>query len=576
MNIISRVITKGSYWALRINQSLFFKVYVFISGLVKSPKHFKKKIVLLPTGDPLIGKKLTEGNYFFAGVLLDPELQNPWLINSPSLEVESFLQGFYWLNDLAAIGTYRAKSLAISWTNKWHEHSFITQKVSWDPEITALRSVNFLRNWDLLKDSSQERTNQYLINIRQQYFYLYAAEKKLVANLAKIRVLHALFLLSVAYQDSSRRKKKISHKLCKNILKCIDKQGHISSRNPEELSEYFFIINEVINNSENLISISEYNYLILNALKIKIAPILRGLRLGNGFLIRSHGGDFGSVALIDKYLVQSDVKKGPSSTNLMGFERITAGRLTLLVDCAKPAENLDSFNAHASCLSFELTSGQRPIFVHCGPGGRFGTAFKRYCRATQAHNSCTLDSVSQVQFEIISRNERWPDEFLLSGPKNVTMERQKTLDATWLSLSHDSFEERYGYVHYRKLLMLNSGKVFTGTDSFKINKKEKKRKRARNFYAHFQLHPDVELWDHPRLQTIVLRLKNGEHWIFEIDLGQVTVEESTYINTVKGVPQNTKRIVIKSPALYNSAEIKWSLRRREIVSRNTRDLEITH
>ena len=122
---------------------------------------------------------------------------------------------------------------------------------------------------------------------------------------------------------------------------------------------------------------------------------------------------------------------------------------------------------------------------------------------------------------------------------------------------------------------MNSGKVFTGTDIFETSKLRKQTdKRIAHFYAHFQLHPDVELWDHPRLQTIILRLKNGEHWIFESDLGTVTIEESTYINSIISKPQSTKRIVIKSSTLLNKTEIKWSLRRREIVTRNTRDLNI--
>ena len=162
-----------------------------------------------------------------------------------------------------------------------------------------------------------------------------------------------------------------------------------------------------------------------------------------------------------------------------------------------------------------------------------------------------------------------------SCPKNVTVDRQKTLEATWLELSNDAFEEDYGYMHFRKLFMLNTGKVFKGTDCFEITRpKIIDKTRVKNFYAFFQLHPDVELWDHPRLQTIILRLKNGEHWIFEVDLGEVKVEDSVFIDTKRARLAKTNRIVIKSPDLYNKAEIKWSLRRREIVTRNTRDTEL--
>ena len=76
------------------------------------------------------------------------------------------------------------------------------------------------------------------------------------------------------------------------------------------------------------------------------------------------------------------------------------------------------------------------------------------------------------------------------------------------------------------------------------------------------------------MQTIILRLKNGEHWIFESDLGTVNIEESTFINSTTSRPQSTKRIVIKSSTFLSKTEIKWSLRRREIVTRNTRDIDL--
>ena len=105
-------------------------------------------------------------------------------------------------------------------------------------------------------------------------------------------------------------------------------------------------------------------------------------------------------------------------------------------------------------------------------------------------------------------------------------------------------------------------------------KKKTYVKRIENFYAHFHLHPDVEVWDHPRLATIILRLKSGEHWIFESDLGVVNIEKSAFINSNISEPQFTKKIVVKSPTLSRKTEIKWSLRRREIITRHTRDTNL--
>lgn len=548
------------------------KGIIFFLPLFRNPKPILILVDLPPQGDPNIGKKLSDGLFIFSSVLFDLDVDNPWLIEPPSKEVEIYIHGFCWLNDLSAHNNSISRRLALEWLKKWNFYNSFSKKLGWEPEVTALRCINILRNWKFLTGGLEKIDSQYLKTLRQQYIFLRLVAKTLRPNLKKLNVLYANFLLARAYDLSERVQKKILKQLCKVILQHINIEGQVSSRDPQELLTCFIMINEILKVSKSKELLSDESFKILNTRIEAIAPVLRGLRLGNGFLTRSHGGDIGAFGLMDRYLVESGVKTKPKFTKLLGFERITAGRLTLIVDCAKPISGIMGDNSHASCLSFELTSGQRPIFVNCGPGGRFGTAFHRYCRSTKAHNSCTLENISQSEFKFISKQKRWPREIIIRGPKNVGVKRHKTFEATWLELSHDSYETKYGYTHFRKLLVLNSGKVFSGTDIFKINDRTKKQlRKVDNFYAYFQLHPDVELWDDPKLQTIILRLKNGEHWIFEIDFGQVTVEDSAFINSFNSEPENTKRIVIKSSTLLNNTEIKWSLRRREIVNRNTRD-----
>lgn len=558
-----------------LKNELFKKVLIAFLRILNNSRPTKIPIELPDCGSPDIGKELTEGSLVFSGVSFDLDIDNPWLIESPSPEVELYLHGFFWLNDLSAYGNSKARRLSLEWLSKWIFYNSFGKQIGWEPNIAALRSINFLQNLYFLKGGTDRLDKEHFKTLRQQYFFLTIMVKNLRPGIKKLNVLYSIFLIAKAYGFPNRSQQKFLKFFCKVVQSHIDLDGQILSRNPQELFDCFVMISEILNMTKSTQLISKYDHQILQNRREKIVPVLRGLRLGNGLLTRSHGGDSGSLQLIDKYLMDSDVKTRPLVTKLLGFERITAGRLTLIVDCAKPTYGVMGDNSHASCLSFELTSGQRPIFVNCGPGGRFGNAFKRFCRSTQAHNCCTLGNVSQSKFKFISKKKYWPKEIICNGPKNVRVDRYKNFEATWLDLSQDSYEEEYGYIHYRKLFVLNTGKVFTGTDIFETSERTKKLgKKIDNFYAYFQLHPDVEVWDHPRLQTIILRLKNGEHWIFEIDLGQVSVEESTFINTLKSYPEKTKRIVIKSSSLLTKTEIKWSLRRREIVNRNTRDSEI--
>ena len=551
------------------------RVSLTILGSLKGFKALKNYIHIPSEGDVQRGKYLTEGRYIFAGVNFDLDIENPWLIEIPSPEVEENLHGFCWLNDLAVLGNTKARNLAMHWMKRWDLYYSLGKKKEWEPYITASRSINILKNLRFLDGGAPMDRRGSAKLLWRQYKYLSFMVLVYPPGLKKVKVLFSIFLLAAAFGLSNRVQRKILKRLIRSVLVSFSVNGEMAGRSPEDFFEYFMIVIEILKFHETKNLLTNDNLESLQILKKAMAPVVRGLRLGDGSLTRTHGGDTGCAGLIDRYLVNSNVKSGPAFTDILGFERINAGRLILIVDAAKPYQGLDSHNPHLSCLSFELSSGQRPIFVNCGPGGRFGTAFRRYCRSTQAHNSCTLGDLSQAQFEFISRQKRWPKEILTQGPKNVLVSREKTLEATWLNLSHDSYFDKYGFIHYRRLFVLNSGKVFTGTDIFETSKLRKQTdKRIDHFYAHFQLHPDVELWDHPRLQTIILRLKNGEHWIFESDLGTVTIEESTYINSIISKPQSTKRIVIKSSTLLNKTEIKWSLRRREIVTRNTRDLNI--
>ena len=558
-----------------LKNNLIQKVVISLLWIFRKPRFPKTSFELMAFGNPNIGKSLSDGALVLSGVNFDFDVDNPWVIEAPSREVELYLHGFFWLNDLSAYGNTKARRLATKWLHKWNFYNSLGKKIGWDPDITAFRSINFLRNLKFLQSGVEKVDLDCFKNLWHQYVFLSIIANTLPVGQKKLSVLHAILVVAKSYNHSNRIQKFFLQRFCKVVVAHIDLEGQILTRNPEELLECFIMINEILIDSKKKKLLSKKNFLILKNRQEIIIPVLRGLRLGNGLLTRSHGGDTGSLDLIDRHFMESDVKFLPTSTKLLGFERITAGRLILIVDCSKPVYGILSSNSHASCLSFELTSGQRPIFVNCGPGGRFGPEFKRFCRSTQAHNSCALGHISPLQFKFISKKKRWPKEIICKGPKNVRVERYKTFEATWLDLSQDAYEEDYGYIHYRKLLVLNSGKVLTGTDVFEISEQPKKhKKKVDHFYAYFQLHPDVEVWDHPKLQTIILRLKNGEHWIFEIDLGQVNVEESTFINSSKAYPENTKQIVIKSSTLRKKTEIKWSLRRREIVSRNTRDLAI--
>ena len=70
------------------------KSILFFLPVLDRVKPVRNIVDLLPYGDSDIGNELVNGQYIFAGVKFDLDVDNPWLIEIPSPEVEQKLHGF--------------------------------------------------------------------------------------------------------------------------------------------------------------------------------------------------------------------------------------------------------------------------------------------------------------------------------------------------------------------------------------------------------------------------------------------------------------------------------------------------
>ena len=149
--MIINLYQKIRYEFCELTIRIFQRLSLLFLGNLTNVKALKKYIDIESDGDGQRGKYLTEGQYIFAGVNFDLEIENPWLIEIPSPEVEENLHGFCWLNDLAVFGNTKARNLAIHWIKKWNLYYSSSKKKEWEPYITALRSINILRNLHFLR-----------------------------------------------------------------------------------------------------------------------------------------------------------------------------------------------------------------------------------------------------------------------------------------------------------------------------------------------------------------------------------------------------------------------------------------
>src|SRR5260370_40821607 len=86
-----------------------------------------------------------------------------------------------------------------------------------------------------------------------------------------------------------------------------------------------------------------------------------------------------------------------SSMPHTGFQRLDAGPTTVIMDTGPPPPAAVSHDAHARCLSFELSSGPSRIVLNCGMPSTGRDNWRAFARGTAAHSTLTLHDTSSCQ-----------------------------------------------------------------------------------------------------------------------------------------------------------------------------------
>ena len=117
------------------------------------------------------------------------------------------------------------------------------------------------------------------------------------------------------------------------IYKAKAKMGKV--RNPEELSEIFFYLLEIIEiakileNDKPSIEVEK-----LRTLSFFFGSTIRHVQFGNGSLVSAHGGCLGSYNKYVKFLGEiTNYKRGDKVCDL-GFKRLDGARMSMIVDAS--------------------------------------------------------------------------------------------------------------------------------------------------------------------------------------------------------------------------------------------------
>lgn len=507
----------------------------------RAPENLKLTPPSFRLGDPKSGRAIVDGTFVLAHhpVKLG---QNPWMTPSGDKRTLTELHGFSWLADLFAAGSDKARERASELLCGWIEQNNKWDEVSWRPDVVGERLSNWLSFFDFLT-LEQEKTKTALLEMAMiQARHLGHSCAHAPDDSRFFKALHGLIFSAVCLPGAERLLDDAFVFLEREISRQIYPDGGHIERNPSYTVELLSRFNQI---RALLIAAHIEVPASLQGAIDRMPPMVRALRHGDGGLALFNGGFEEDRTLIDRTLAETGVRgKALNSAPHSGFQRLSAGRTTIIVDTGGPSQVKDC-TAHAGALSFEMSVGKERLIVNCGAPASEGEHWHTAMQATAAHSTLAVDDKNSAQ----------PLDDGSHGltALNVACARHEADGSAWLELSHDGYQQTVGVVHHRNLYLEASGEDFRGEDIVEGS-------GGRHYAVRFHLHPDVHASQVQGKSTILLKLAKGPGWEFQASGGSVNLEESVYLSG-HGEARRSEQIIVSAPLHGDGAQVKWRLHR---------------
>jgi uncharacterized heparinase superfamily protein len=511
----------------------------------------------LRTADATRASEIYAGRFAFAGKVVICDRRSPFEMTPPSDEWAVVLLSFAWLRHLraadSAITRANARSLIDDWINLqggWHP-------VGWRLDILSRRVICWLSQAPfVLQDADARFYRRFIRSLSRQVRYLRRSLKQSRDGLPRLQSLIALNYATLCIQGQSGNLRASTRRLIDELRAQILPDGGHVSRNPGALIELLADLLPL----RQLFSARELQPpSALNNAIDRMMPMLRFFRHGDGNFAQFNGMGTTAVDLLATVLAYDDARGTPvSNAPHSGYQRIDAGQTALLMESGKPPPIALSQEAHAGCLSFELSWKQHRLVINCGLPAVNKETWRQVARATAAHSTVTFNDKSSCHFlESGSFRRLLFGTPIVGGPHNVLVEREDTAEGTLLRTSHDGYASDFGIIHNRTIQLSADGRILDGEDSFTpFEGLTLPTDVGDEFAIRFHLHPAIKASRLSDGRGVILLLPDREVWTFATMGNAVEIEESVFLAGTDG-PRRAVQIVIYGHA-RELPKLKWS------------------
>ncbi|MEZ5812368.1 MAG: heparinase II/III family protein [Rhizobiaceae bacterium] len=516
----------------------------------------------LRLADREIAAEIYAGRFPFAGHFVDTGGLSPFMVEVHHPPWQEALHGFRWLRHLREAGTELASANARALTADWIEtHGRRIEGVAWEPEVTAWRIIAWLQHsTTVLQGAEFPFYRSYLKSIAVQIRYLRSMTPEMKGGDERLRARIALAFAALSLPVASSTLRSASRNLAIELDRQILPDGGHISRNPHVLLE---LLADLLPLRHTYTSQGAETPAALIGAVERMLPALRFFRHQDGNLAHFNGMGATIPDRVAAILRHDDTAGAPLlNASFSGYQRMVMGGTTVIADTGAPPPVDVSADAHAGCLSFEMSSGRHQFIVNAGIDTYGPQDYRALARVTAAHSTATLNDASSCRFNSSSKAGELLGTPLVAGPRRVVVDRHDADRNQSFRATHDGYLSRYGLLHEREIALSHDGSVVDGKD--RIARQGGGAARGGDHdrvTVRFHLHPDIELF-RDEADRFVLTGAGADTWVFTASLADVTAEESLFFAGIAG-PQKTSQLVLAFRA-SETPEVTWRLTRTAI------------
>ncbi|MEA2983689.1 MAG: hypothetical protein QOF09_5512 [Alphaproteobacteria bacterium] len=497
----------------------------------------------LRTADGTRASEIYAGRFAFAGKVVISDGRSPFEITPPSEEWAASLLGFGWLRHLRAAESGITRANARALVDEWITVQGSWDPSAWQPEIMARRITSWLSQAPLiLHDADDQFYRRFLRSLVRQVRYLRHTAIEARDGVPRLQALVALTYAALCMAGQARHMRRTIKQLVTEIERQILPDGGHISRNPGALIDLLldFLPLRQAFQARNIAPPPQLN----NAID-RMMPMMRFFRHGDGAFAHFNGMGPTLPDLMATILANDDARGAPlSNAPHSGYQRVEIGEMVLLMDVGPPPPINVSQEAHAGCLSFELSHGLQRVVVNCGLPLANRETWRQVSRATAAHSTVVFNDTSSCRFLEGGSFKRLLGTPIVSGPTDIQVAREERADSVVLRTSHDGYADRFKVIHQRALKLALGGDRVDGEDLFVATDGDMIPPDVSDEFAvRFHLHPSVKANKLTDGHGAMLMLPSRDVWTFNAYEDRIEIEESVYLSGADG-PRRAVQIVI--------------------------------